>query len=895
MRARWWVRLHRALMPDYNRRASLYWWFMVTVGVALLAGCLVQLAGQPPRVWLQVAVGMGLAMLAGLFPVRIPGTRHSFVASDVFIFLLLLMHGAAAAAVAVAGEAFTGSLRTSKRWTSRIASPALGAVAIFITGSLLEAARTQLGLAGAADVAGAISSISATSAIGTIGTIGVIGDVTNGTVLLMALAMVTALLYFLLSAALFSGALRLKAGEPFFQLTDLLSVFRWVGMAYAGSAALATLLHAVYLSAGVGVWMVMLPLLAMLMVTLHFYFRQQESAQALLERSQLAEAQAVEANTRHLRELHASERRFHGAFTHASIGMALMAFDGRLLQGNLALAALLGRGASAVAGLHLQDLVHAEHMPALQHRLTAAAAGRFEGDAIELRFVQPAGRTPWAALHLAAFTEPESGEPCLIVQAQDITGRHVAEEQLHHLAFHDTLTGLPNRRRLMQCLEGAVARSRVDRDYVYAVMFVDFDRFKLVNDSLGHGAGDALLVQLARRLQEHLRPSDVVARLGGDEFALLTERIGHERDAIALAERLMEALQAPFFVAGQELRISASIGITFGSLGYTSAEAVLRDADTAMYKAKADGRARVALFDGSLHAEVSRRLRLEGDLRRALDNDGLTVAYQPVFALQHGHAPGSARGGLHDVPGGQVAGLRSLEALVRWHHPTEGALEPAAFLPIAQESGLMPRLSAFVQRTACRQVRAWQLSHTDWAELTVSVNVSAEDLAELGFAGRVQAALLESGLRGEHLTLELTENILMSRFERVMPALTELRRLGVRVAVDDFGTGYSSLSYLAQLPIDVLKIDRSFVANLTSEPDQAAVVRAIVHLGQSLRKAIVAEGIESSRQVDHLLALGCQLGQGYHLAEPLGVAATGELLARARGGAGVEPGEMHLH
>ncbi|MBL8344133.1 MAG: EAL domain-containing protein [Rubrivivax sp.] len=840
-------------MPDYNHQASVYWWTMVLGGGALLLACAAQVASQTPIVWMHVAVGMALAMLAGLFPVRIPGTRHSFVASDVFIFLLLLLHGPAAAAVAVAGEAAMGSLRTSKRWTSRIASPAIGTVAIVLAGSLLEALRARFGLQG------------------------------NGpeqTVGLMALAMGTALLYFLLSATLFAGVLRLKRDEPFFQLGDVVSVFRWVGMAYAGSAAVATLLLAVQAVAGMGVWMVMLPLLAMLLVTLHFYFRQQEATQALRERSAEAEtreaearAREGEARARHLIELQASERRFLGAFTHASIGMALLAFDGRILQGNAALSALLGHGAADMTAHRLQSFMHPEHQTVLDARLAEAGRGLFDDSAVELRFVRPDGTTPWAAVHFAAFTETESGEPCIIVQAQDITGRRVAEEQLQHLAFHDTLTGLPNRRRFMQCLEGAVARSRVDSGYAYAVMFLDFDRFKLVNDSLGHGAGDALLVLLARRLQERLRPSDIVARLGGDEFALLTERMGHERDAIALAERLMEALRASFHVAGQELQISASIGITFGSLGYTSAEAVLRDADTAMYKAKAGGRCRVALFDGSLHAEVSRRLRLEGELRRALDNGDLSVAYQPVFDLQRGALGFASRSGR------TRGGLRGLEALVRWQHPTEGPLAPAAFLPIAEECGLMPQLSEFVLRTACRQVRAWQLSQSAWADLGVSVNVAAEDLAQPGFATRVQKALLESGLRGEHLTLELTENILMSRIDGATSTLEELRRLGVRVAVDDFGTGYSSLSYLAQLPIDTLKIDRSFVAALAHDADQAAVVRAIIDLGQSLRKAIVAEGIEDSHQVDLLLALGCQFGQGHHLAEPLDVAATSALLA----------------
>jgi len=863
----WWARLQHALMPDYGPRARAYWWCMVACGGALLAACLVLVARQPPQVWLHIVAGMLLAMAAALFPVRIPGTRHSFVASDVIIFVLLILHGPAAAAVAVAGEAFMGSTRTSRRWTSRLASPAIGTVAIVLAGSVFEAGRTRFGLQGlhAAQLPG-----------------------------LMALAMGTALLYFLLSATLFAGVLRLKRGEPFFQLVDVVSVFRWVGMAYAGSAALATLLLAAHAAAGAGVWIVMLPLLAVLLATLHFYFRQQEAAQALREHAADAEARAAEAGrreaaerARHLEALQASERRFAGAFTHASIGMALLAFDGRVLQGNPALGALLGRSADAITGHRLHEFVHEDQLDALGARLADAGRGDFAAGAVELRFRQPGGGTPWAALHFAAFTETESGEPCFIVQAQDITARRVAEEQLQQMAFHDTLTGLPNRRRFMQCLDGAVLRARADGGHTYAVMFLDFDRFKLINDSLGHGAGDSLLVLLARRLQERLRPSDVVARLGGDEFALLTERLGHERDAISLAERLMEALRAPFLVAGQELQVSASIGITFGHLGYTSAEAVLRDADTAMYKAKAAGRARVAVFDGSLHAEVSRRLRLEGELRQALDSGSLAVAYQPVFDLQ---APaGAAEPG---APGGARGPLRGLEALVRWRHPVEGPLPPAAFLPIAEECGLMAQLSDFMLRTACRQVRAWQLSHPAWAELGVSVNVAAEDLAQAGFAARVQGALRESGLRGEHLTLELTENILMSRIDGALAKLEELRRLGVRVAIDDFGTGYSSLSYLARLPIDTLKIDRSFVARLAHDADQAAVVRAIVHLGQSLRKAIVAEGIENAWQIEHLVGLGCQLGQGHHLAEPLDVAATGELLARERG-AGPEAPQLH--
>ncbi|MFY8085749.1 MAG: putative bifunctional diguanylate cyclase/phosphodiesterase, partial [Rubrivivax sp.] len=304
--------------------------------------------------------------------------------------------------------------------------------------------------------------------------------------------------------------------------------------------------------------------------------------------------------------------------------------------------------------------------------------------------------------------------------------------------------------------------------------------------------------QVSRRIQDSLRPHDTVARLGGDEFVVLVRHVEHERCVVTLAERLMEAMRRPFLVAGTELMTSASIGITFSALGYNSPEDVLRDADTAMYKAKGAGKARYALFDASLHTEVANRLRLEGDLRRAIDDGRLSVFYQPVFNLL-----GSA--------GPRLVGF---EALVRWKHPVDGTISPGAFLPIAEEAGLMVKLTDFVMHCACRQLRAWQQSHPDWAGLTVNVNVSGHDLAHAAFVARVTRAIVEAGLLPTHLCIELTENILMSRLEGALPVLAELRRMGVELAIDDFGTGYSSLSHLSTLPIDCLKIDRSFVSRL---------------------------------------------------------------------------------
>ena len=817
-------------MPDYNRKAATYWWTVVVLGSVTLIGSVVSVADEGPRAWLQIAIGMVIAMLAGFFPVRVPRSKNSFAAGEIFIFLLLLIHGPGAAALAASGEAAVGSWRTSKRWTSRIVSPAMAALAMFSAGSVFCLVFKHV-----ADNAG----------------------------LLIVATMLFAVAFFVFNTLLVSAVPRLKRNERL-QLSDLFSVFGWIGIAYAGSAAVAVLIYLTYLQSGSGVLMAMVPLLAMMLATLHYFFRQQEAA----EEVRLAGAEAVERERelaqRHVRELEASERRFHSAFTHASIGMALLAFDGRILQANPALRALVGRRDEELVHEHFQAIVLPSDRARLDEQLGLVSVHEFEGFALELRCLHRDGSAVWVAAHCSFFSEPGASSPCLILQVQDITARRNAEEGLHHLAFHDSLTGLPNRRRFHELLGQAVTllNDGGNPHDAYAVMFLDFDRFKLINDSLGHSAGDEFLVQVSKRIQGSLRPHDTVARLGGDEFGVLVRHVEQESSVVGLAERLMDALRRPFLVAGTELMTSASIGITFSALGYTSPEEVLRDADIAMYKAKGAGKARYALFDASLHTEVANRLRLEGDLRHAIDDGHLSVAYQPVFALV-GAEPGR---------------LVGFEALVRWHHPLDGNLSPVSFLPIAEEAGLMVKLTDFVLHCACRQLREWQESDPTWAELTMNVNVSGHDISHPAFVARITRAIVETGLKPAHLCIELTEDILMSRLEGALPMLRELRRMGVRLAIDDFGTGYSSLSHLSTLPIDCLKIDRSFVARLDAGSNEAAVVRSIVLLGSSLGKEIVAEGIETDAQLQQLQELGCQLGQGFLLARPQSPAEVSSLL-----------------
>ncbi len=818
-RQSWVKRLHGALMPDYNRKATAYWWTIVLLGVAVLLHTVAWMTDQPTSVWLQVAAGVVIAMLAGFFPVRVPRSTISFAAGEVFIFLLLLLHGPGAAAVGAAGEGLVGALRTSKRWTSRVVTPTSAALSIYIAGTILDALLDRLS--------------------------------TNAGVVLVA-TMVFAMIYFVLNTMLIGAIPRLKRNERL-QWNDLVAVFGWIGMANAASGAVAALLFLTYRSSGTGVLMAMVPILAMLLATLHYFFRQQEAAEAVRQASAEAAGREAELAARHVRELEASERRFHSAFTHASIGMALLSFEGRILQANPALRQLVGRPGDSLVGQRFQDVVLPEDRHHLDEQLGLVSGHEFEGFAMELRCAHPDGELVWVAAHCSFFSEPGASSPCLILQVQDITARRKAEEGLHHIAFHDALTGLPNRRRFHELLTQAVDEAAAkpgQSEHAYAVMFLDFDRFKLINDSLGHNAGDEFLVQVSQRIAACLRPMDVVARLGGDEFAVLVRELGHERDAVNLAERLMEALRQPFHVAGTELITSASIGITFSALGYTRTEDVLRDADTAMYKAKGAGKARYALFDASLHTEVADRLRLEGDLRRAIDDGRLAVAYQPVF----------------DLASGRINGF---EALVRWTHPTDGTIGPGTFLPIAEEAGLMLRLTDFVLHCACRQLREWQDIGPEFAELTMNVNVSGHDIAHAAFVARVTRAVVEAGLQPRHVCIELTENILMSRLEGALPVLGELRRLGVMLAIDDFGTGYSSLSHLSTLPLDCLKIDRSFVSRLETSANEAAVVRSIILLGSSLGKVVVAEGIETTGQLAQLREMGCRLGQGFLLARPL--------------------------
>jgi diguanylate cyclase (GGDEF)-like protein len=446
-----------------------------------------------------------------------------------------------------------------------------------------------------------------------------------------------------------------------------------------------------------------------------------------------------------------------------------------------------------------------------------------------------------------------------------LTETREARERLHYEATHDPLTGLPNRMLFMGRLGEAMGLSRNGGSTGFALLFLDLDRFKNVNDSLGHGIGDLLLVGISNRIQECMRPTDTVARLSGDEFVVLLEDIEDPEEAAQVAERIQNALQTPFKIYGHELFTTASIGVVVNPTDYEEPEELLRDADTAMYRAKDGGKARHVVFDRTMRTRAVSLLRLETDLRRAVEFGEFVVYYQPVVHLASGRVHG-------------------FEALVRWNHPERGLVPPGVFIPLAEETGLIVPIGLSVLREACLQTALWRERYPYQRPFGVSVNLSAAQLIRPDFPDRVAETLQESGLDGRDLTLEITESAIMADEESAAGALSRLTSLGVRLHVDDFGTGYSSLARLHEYPVDALKVDRSFVRRMSHEAtgENAEIVETIITLARQLGMDVVSEGIETPDQLDRLREAGCDYGQGYLFSRPVPAEAAESLLAADR-------------
>ena len=440
---------------------------------------------------------------------------------------------------------------------------------------------------------------------------------------------------------------------------------------------------------------------------------------------------------------------------------------------------------------------------------------------------------------------------------RDVTERKRLEEQLAHQALHDSLTNLANQSLFRDRVEHALARRERSGDSV-AVLFIDLDNFKAVNDTLGHAAGDRLLMGVSERIEGCLRAADTAARLGGDEFAILLE-YGSEQDVIHLAERLLGALESTFTLGGADVPVGASIGVAFATAQVMTCDQLLRNADLAMYTAKRRGRGRYEVFETAMHATAVERLRVETELRHALDRGELTVHYQPIVELTTGR-------------------IQGVEALARWNHPTRGLLGADCFIPLAEETGLIEDIGGLVLSRACAQLRLWQAAEPDNADLLMSVNLSARQLLEPNLATRVADVIVANELQPASLILEITEGAMVHDTAAAITNLNQLKALGVRLAIDDFGTGYSSLAYLKDFPIDILKIDKSFIDGIDGDPEDAALPHAIIRLAQTLKLTLIAEGVERETQRDRLSELDCGLAQGYYFGRPISAEATTALL-----------------
>jgi diguanylate cyclase (GGDEF)-like protein/PAS domain S-box-containing protein len=555
-----------------------------------------------------------------------------------------------------------------------------------------------------------------------------------------------------------------------------------------------------------------------------------------------------------------SERRLRDLIENVQLISLLMDADGTVSFANEYVLELLGYAEEEVVGRNWFELaLPAERRGAVADSFFDRMRNGIVAPHDEYEIVTGRGDRRVVSWNNTVLRGPDGGVSGMASIGADVTEGRRAEERLLHDALHDALTELPNRALFMDRLRGALARLKRRPEYVFAVFFLDVDRFKVINDSLGHSAGDQFLVEVSRRIGSVIRNGEhTLARLGGDEFAILLDDIDKDT-ASRVAERIFTELQTPIRVGAQEVFPSVSIGIAFSGAEYERPEDLLRDADTAMYQAKTAGKARFQIFDGSMHTRAMRLLKLENSLRRAVERSEFILQYQPIVSLADG-------------------ALVGFESLVRWDHPTRGRVAPGEFIHLAEETGLIYGIGRWTLEEACRRLAEWNVPAE--RDLSVSVNLSGRQFSQPDLIEQIEAALRSNRLEPRRLKLEITESVIMENPEAAAALLSRLRRLGTRVSIDDFGTGYSSLSYLLRFPADTLKIDRSFVAALGQGGRNEDIVRAIITLGHSLEMDVIAEGVETPEQQRVLQQLGCGFGQGFLFSHPLEAAAARALLER---------------
>ncbi|MFN7929468.1 MAG: EAL domain-containing protein [Blastocatellia bacterium] len=801
-----------------SRLFQPYLWSVIVLGMVVIGSSLTRFSRAqitPEYLILSlIAMAVGSRVSIRLPHLRIPGFNSEVSLSDTFVFLSLLLFGGEAAIFLAAAEAYVASVRVSKKPLTRAFNAAAMAISTFLTVWLL---RAKFGL---------VVELAHSPSIAK---------------LLMAVCLM-ALLQYICNSGLVSLGMSLRFGAPLWDTWE--KYYLWTLIPYLVGACTAMLTVKLIHEIGFYGFLIVAPVLVILYFIYTTYLRDIEASSR--------NAEAAEQNAAELQE---SEERFRSAFDNAPIGMALVAPDGRWLRVNRSLCQIGGYSEAELLEVDFQAITHPSHLGAMMSNIEQVLTGKLASYQVENRYYHKLGHEVWVLVGVSLAREGPEHEPRLIFQIQDITDRKRAEEKLVHEAFHDTLTQLPNRAMFLDHLKLAFERAKRSAHHSFAVLFIDLDRFKIINDSLGHALGDQLLMETSNRLQRCLRPGDTVARLGGDEFTILLEDINDIQEAIFVANRVQQEVSQPLTLGAHETFTTASIGIALYSTAYQQPEDLLRDADTAMYRAKSAGKAQHAIFDSVMHAQVLNRMKIEADLRRGIERQEFFLLYQPIISLHEER-------------------LAGFEALVRWQQPERGIVSPVEFIPLAEETGLIIPLGYWVMQEACRQIKVWQQAYPDSFPLQVSVNLSSRQFAQPNLIEQIKRVLEETAIDPRHLKLELTESAVMDNVETAIKQLQEIRELGIELSLDDFGTGYSSLSYLHRFPLDTLKIDRSFVSRINNK-ENLEIVRTIIALARSLELEVIAEGIETAAQMTQLRALTCEYGQGYYFAKPLDKEAAG--------------------
>jgi diguanylate cyclase (GGDEF)-like protein/PAS domain S-box-containing protein len=797
-------------MHDYPPAAKAVWISCACMGAVAFLVSLMGVVHLPIDLLWQTLVGAVCAAAASFFHIKRPGTTDAFSASELFLFLILCLAGTAAAVLAVAFESFIGAYRVSKRWTSRLGTPAFSALGMGAAGLIYHA------------------SLPALSGVG-------IGRA-ESTLLALLLA---ASVYFCVHSFIIETVFKLKAKQRV-SVTDWIkySLWQWIMMLVA--ALLAGLLVLTVDRLGLAALLIAAPTVLLASSSLHYYFGSVEANMLQLQTSQ-----------QHLKALAASEEKFHKAFDKAAIGLALIDEDLNMVQANEAFATITGEFTKKGVPRSVKQYLSVDSWRAFNDEYTRWRQDASRPFTQELHIACAQPRECWVHATVSVFETDAEGKRSLILQINDVTARRQAEGRLQFLAFHDPLTGLKNRAYLQEALSNAMALASRDHQYQYAVVMLDFNRFKMINDSLGHAAGDELLVKIAERLRANVRDHDVVARFGGDEFAVLLQKISSDADALDLTQRLARSIAEPLTLAGMETSVTASFGVTFGRFGYTHADHALRDADLAMYEAKRANNGQAAVFSSAMHERVSRSVRIEADLRIAVKQQQFSLALQPIW----------------DYAANRSVGY---EALVRWNHPAEGVLMPGSFLAVAEETGLIIEIGHWVAQSALSALANLNQSTgaAGAAPACMAINVSPRQLADGEFVSWLMQHARSLGIQPAQVIIELTERDLAEAKSHILEQLRLLRTAGFGLALDDFGTGYSSISLLQNIPATIIKLDRVFTQRLTGAQRDRDIATAIVALAHSLSMTVCAEGVETVEQFEALRALGCESVQGYYVGRP---------------------------